>query len=167
VADEPVRVSVNVEAAIAHRLFREAEFLEEQVAALRVRPPTGDLDIDRNAAFELQRLELTLRRQRDTVRQAIAAAGSLDDELDPAELEPVTTTPFTDEEIAAREAAAEIIAWAKLEDERDGLLAATDWTQLPDAPVDREAWAAYRQALRDLPAKIKNPIEPEWPTPPA
>ena len=27
----------------------------------------------------------------------------------------------------------------------------TDWTQLPDAPVDKTAWATYRQALRDLP----------------
>lgn len=35
---------------------------------------------------------------------------------------------------------------------RDWRLAVSDWTQLPDAPVDREAWAAYRQALRDFPA---------------
>lgn len=35
---------------------------------------------------------------------------------------------------------------------RDRLLAESDWTQLPDAPVDRDAWATYRQALRDLPA---------------
>jgi hypothetical protein len=30
-------------------------------------------------------------------------------------------------------------------------LISTDWTQLPDAPVDKAAWATYRQALRDLP----------------
>lgn len=36
--------------------------------------------------------------------------------------------------------------------QRDRLLAESDWTQLPDAPVDRDAWATYRQALRDLPA---------------
>ena len=35
---------------------------------------------------------------------------------------------------------------------RDRLLAESDWTQLPDAPVDRVAWATYRQALRDFPA---------------
>ena len=35
---------------------------------------------------------------------------------------------------------------------RDRLLKECDWTQLPDAPVDREAWATYRQALRDFPA---------------
>ena len=34
---------------------------------------------------------------------------------------------------------------------RDRLLAESDWTQLPDAPVDQAAWASYRQALRDFP----------------
>lgn len=34
--------------------------------------------------------------------------------------------------------------------ERNQKLAESDWTQLPDAPVDKTAWAAYRQALRDL-----------------
>ncbi len=36
---------------------------------------------------------------------------------------------------------------------RDQLLAASDWTQLPDTPLsedDRTEWAIYRQALRDL-----------------
>lgn len=36
---------------------------------------------------------------------------------------------------------------------RDGELKATDWTQLPDASADAEAFAIYRQALRDLPSK--------------
>ena len=35
---------------------------------------------------------------------------------------------------------------------RDRLLAESDWTQLPDAPVDRAAWATYRQGLRDFPS---------------
>lgn len=37
--------------------------------------------------------------------------------------------------------------------QRDRLLAESDWTQLPDSPLSAEqrlAWAAYRQALRDL-----------------
>ena len=36
---------------------------------------------------------------------------------------------------------------------RNALIAATDWTQLPDAALSidqRAAWAAYRQALRDV-----------------
>lgn len=34
---------------------------------------------------------------------------------------------------------------------RDRALSASDWTQVADAPVDKAAWATYRQALRDLP----------------
>ena len=40
---------------------------------------------------------------------------------------------------------------------RMGKLIQSDWTQLPDAPVDQAAWATYRQALRDLPVSNKNP----------
>lgn len=35
---------------------------------------------------------------------------------------------------------------------RDRLLVASDWTQLPDTPADKTAWATYRQQLRDFPA---------------
>ena len=34
---------------------------------------------------------------------------------------------------------------------RNLLLAASDWAMAPDAPTDKTAWAAYRQALRDFP----------------
>lgn len=53
--------------------------------------------------------------------------------------------------------------------ERAKLLRDTDWTQLPDSPLnngEREAWADYRQALRDLPAQPGFP-DCEWPSPPA
>lgn len=33
---------------------------------------------------------------------------------------------------------------------RNSQLAATDWTQLTDAPGDKAAYAVYRQELRDL-----------------
>lgn len=41
--------------------------------------------------------------------------------------------------------------WEQIKLWRNVELAKTDFTQLPDAPVDKEAWAEYRQALRDLP----------------
>lgn len=58
-------------------------------------------------------------------------------------------------------------AWISLRADRDRMLSASDWTQAPDAPVDRAAWAAYRQALRDLPANTVDPCAPQWPSPPA
>lgn len=50
--------------------------------------------------------------------------------------------------------------------ERDRLLAASDWTQVADAPVDRAAWAAYRQALRDFPATWEAGPIADFPNPP-
>lgn len=44
------------------------------------------------------------------------------------------------------------ILTARMRHQRNRLLAECDWTQLPDAQVDRQAWAAYRQQLRDLPS---------------
>ena len=99
-----------------------------------------------------------------------------------AEAHPVVYTvangqaiPFTAEEREAwldeqaEIAFADKAGWERLRSERDRLLAAADWTQISDAPVDAKAWAAYRQALRDFPATI-NTIEelenPVWPEPP-
>ncbi|MGE5552816.1 MAG: tail fiber assembly protein [Betaproteobacteria bacterium] len=59
-------------------------------------------------------------------------------------------------------------ALAALRAERDARLAACDWTQLPDVPLTPEqkaAWAAYRQALRDLPETTTDPFNPVWPVP--
>lgn len=49
---------------------------------------------------------------------------------------------------------------------RNAELAATDWTQLSDAPADKAAYAIYRQKLRDLLAQSEDarafifPIKP-------
>jgi len=50
--------------------------------------------------------------------------------------------------------------------QRDALLSQSDWTQVPDAPVDQAAWAEYRQALRDLPQQAGFPTEITWPVKP-
>ena len=49
---------------------------------------------------------------------------------------------------------------------RDQLLADSDWTQVPDAPVDQAAWATYRQALRDVPQQTGFPTDINWPAKP-
>lgn len=51
-------------------------------------------------------------------------------------------------------------------EQRDTLLTQTDWTQVADAPVDKAAWATYRQALRDLPQQDGFPVMIVWPTKP-
>jgi hypothetical protein len=56
--------------------------------------------------------------------------------------------------------------WEFLRLYRDKLLTESDWTQLPDAPVDKAAWATYRQALRDLPEQGGLAVDAEFPTAP-
>ena len=51
--------------------------------------------------------------------------------------------------------------------ERNEKIAKTDWTQLPDSPVDNKtAWATYRQALRDITAQAGFPWTIDWPEQP-
>ena len=56
--------------------------------------------------------------------------------------------------------------WSALRRQRSSLLQASDWTQVADSPVDAAAWAAYRQALRDLPGNTTDPTSPQWPDTP-
>jgi Phage tail assembly chaperone protein len=50
--------------------------------------------------------------------------------------------------------------------ERNLKLTNSDWTQLPDSAADKTVWAAYRQALRDLPSQSGFPWEVTWPSTP-
>jgi hypothetical protein len=50
--------------------------------------------------------------------------------------------------------------------ERDALLSATDWTQLPDVPkATRDKWKPYRKDLRDITETNAWPFA-EWPEKP-
>lgn len=54
--------------------------------------------------------------------------------------------------------------------QRDKRLLDCDWTQLSDTPasVNKEAWANYRQLLRDLPSQSDLNLDiPNWPIPPS
>lgn len=80
----------------------------------------------------------------------------------------VWTQNYIVSELATDEAAAKLDAqWVAIRTERDAKLAASDWTQIADAPVDDLVWATYRQALRDLPQTQTDPFNIVWPTAPA
>ena len=63
-------------------------------------------------------------------------------------------------------------ALANIRMARDSMLSLSDWTQMPDSPLSqeqRQAWAEYRQALRDLPnqqAGIFDLDAVQWPQSP-
>lgn len=57
----------------------------------------------------------------------------------------------------------------RLREQRNARLADCDHTQLSDSPLSSEEkadYAAYRQALRDLPENTSDPLNPEWPVKP-
>jgi hypothetical protein len=54
----------------------------------------------------------------------------------------------------------------KTRSQRADKLKGSDWTQVADAPVDKAAWATYRQALRDITAQSGFPWDTQWPTQP-
>ena len=55
---------------------------------------------------------------------------------------------------------------ASMRAERNRRIAECDWTQLADSPADKQAWATYRQALRDLPKSNGFPWDIVWPEKP-
>jgi hypothetical protein len=79
---------------------------------------------------------------------------------------------FTDGETTAAEQEAAYKATKDAEQaksvrqSRSDKLADCDWTQVADSPVDKTAWATYRQALRDVTAQSSFPWTIEWPTQP-
>jgi hypothetical protein len=67
--------------------------------------------------------------------------------------------PMNEEEVVARTEQ----EWANVRNQRNFYLIRSDWTQLPDAPVDTATWATYRQALRDITTQ-SDPFNIVWPT---
>ena len=55
--------------------------------------------------------------------------------------------------------------WKELRQERNRLIAETDYLALSDNTMSDEM-KAYRQALRDLPANTTDPTNPVWPVKP-
>jgi len=81
-------------------------------------------------------------------------------------------------EIQSRPDVAAIIAahnptsktWDAIKSQRNILLLACDWTQLPDAVLtinEKSAWQKYRQALRDISQNYASPDDVIFPEVPA
>lgn len=111
--------------------------------------PAGATDLEAFGLYVIQGNEPVY----DPVRQRLAGPQYV---FDGAQVNRV----FTVEQIPDAEKAGQVRA------ERNAKLAASDWTQVADAPVDKAAWATYRQALRDISTQTGFPWEVTWPTEP-
>lgn len=47
--------------------------------------------------------------------------------------------------------------WNEIRSKRNGFLFQSDWTQLQDFQGNKDAWAIYRQELRDIPQTFSTP----------
>ena len=90
-------------------------------------------------------------------------------------LGPVFTDRPATEDVPAKTAAEQEAEYKAMKDaeqaksvrtSRGEKLKDSDWTQVADAPVDKAAWATYRQALRDVTAQAGFPWTVEWPETP-
>jgi hypothetical protein len=70
----------------------------------------------------------------------------------------VDVEPLTQEELDQRV----VTQWQVIRTQRNQMLKDTDWTQVADSPVDKTAWALYRQALRDI-TQQPDPFNITWP----
>ena len=71
----------------------------------------------------------------------------------------VDVIPLTEADLAARKAD----QWNAIRSQRNQMLKDSDWTQIADVPVDKTAWATYRQELRDV-TKQTDPFNIVWPS---
>jgi hypothetical protein len=79
------------------------------------------------------------------------------------ETEPAQTAAEQEAAYRAMKDAAQAVS---VRAERTTKLAASDWTQLADSPVDKAVWATYRQALRDVTKQSGFPWTIDWPVQP-
>jgi hypothetical protein len=70
------------------------------------------------------------------------------------------------EQEAAYKAAKDAEQAKSVRQQRGEKLKDSDWTQVADAPVDKAAWATYRQALRDVTQQSGFPWTITWPEQP-
>jgi hypothetical protein len=72
-----------------------------------------------------------------------------------------------DENAAAYKSLIDSNASAAVRTTRTTKLAESDWTQLADSTADKDVWAEYRTALRDLPSAVGFPHDFTWPEEPS
>lgn len=102
---------------------------------------------------------VTVFKQHDRDTQKLVPAAPY---IEDGQVFTVAVEALSAEEIASATASQA----AQVRSLRNRLLAECDWTQLPDAPVNAQAWANYRQQLRDISSQTGFPWTVEWPTQP-
>jgi hypothetical protein len=101
-------------------------------------------------------LPVTVWKPYDPTTQKIVAAPPY---VEDAQVFTIAVEAMTPDDIAAMIAT----EWTVIRVQRDALLAACDWTQLPDTPADKATWAAYRVDLRNVTTQTLPVVWPDAP----
>ena len=117
------------------------------------------MDVDTLAAFNVATVALVPQPTVDHTQRAV--------EGQPKLVGDQWTQTWTVEDLSAEDIAIATDAKAaEVRAGRNAKLAASDWTQIADAPVDSVVWAAYRQALRDITSQPGFPWNVDFPEQP-
>ena len=102
--------------------------------------------------------DTAIRNTHPSVRTVLNEANAFDVDNNPVVLDETLITA----EITRLEA---LEPWNELRQQRNRLIAETDYLALSDATMTDDI-KTYRQTLRDLPANTTDPANPVWPTKP-
>jgi hypothetical protein len=131
---------VSLEHLVSKGIIDSVDATQEQLAAANVVPVTKCLDQKPNDGYlyEIQILQ----------------------QVDGSWAEEIVKIEISDEQYQANIANCA----QNVRADRDRMLASCDWTQLADASApNKEAWATFRQALRDVPLQEGFPFNVQWP----
>ena len=101
-------------------------------------------------------LPVTVWKPYDPTTQKLVAVSPY---VEDAQVFTIDVEAMTPDDIAAMIAT----EWTVIRVQRDALLAACDWTQLPDTPADKATWAAYRVDLRNVTTQTLPVVWPDAP----
>lgn len=173
-ADEPVKVVVNCAVAGARTYYQEAvewdRLAQGERDLARTAADAGDTALANAHYAEANRLDHQAQALRGAGDNAMLAEGLQPD----PDADPVAIVPLTKAELDQRakdQEAGKTLAQVRALAERDVALRASDWTQLPDAPLtdaERTAWTEHRKALRAYDPSVlkKDGSIPSLPTSP-
>jgi hypothetical protein len=119
---------------------------------------------------DIKGLQFHFGDQRNWPTNTPVFIGTCDDDADTTVagfIEAITEEQYQQEQVLENDAQAQ-----RVREQRDAMLSSSDWTQAEDIPesvvagIDKEAWATYRQALRDVPEQEGFPWNVQWPEQP-
>jgi hypothetical protein len=125
-------------------------------------PKNLQVDFDCLAQYNVYRVFPSIKPEIDSNTQKLLEDSPRYDDESEQWIETWKVIDLTPEEKEAKYQGAA----AEVKSKRNDLLSKSDWTQLPDSGADKQQWAVYRQALREVSSQAGFPFNVVWPSKP-